>query len=73
VTDTAFIFALALGGVVLVGMLLISHFALSRLSKRPLAATTASGDEPDLFDVTDDRSAAHANREIRKRLRESVR
>lgn len=75
-TDTAFIFALTLGAVVLVGMLWVSHAASTRLSyrlKQRAYASSHSDNEPDLFDVTDDQSAELANRELRKRIRETVR
>ncbi len=72
-TDAAFTFALTLGTAILIGMLWVSHFTSSRLSKRQrvYGAPRPSDDEPDLFDVTDDESAIRASREIRKRIKQN--
>ena len=74
-TDPAFIFALALGVMVLLGMLWISRSASARLSERQqqraYAGPLSSEDEPDLFDVTDEEGGLRASREIRKRVGEN--
>ena len=74
-TDAAFIFALTLGVIVLGGMLWVSHTASTQLAARRgkrVYASGASEGEPDLFDVTDVESAGRADREIRKRVKESA-